>query len=145
MSIHPQPLAPIPKETALVAHVALSHGNTYVIMRDQLGTFYDDHIFADLFSKRGCPAEASWQVALVCIFQFLEGLSAVQLLRQSWVFQYYADDGRLRWRKAEGLPPIGKRYASPMIQKPTMAINAPLSGRATKFMSQKRVMTTNFM
>jgi len=44
---------------------------------------------------------------------FLKELSAVQLLRQSWVFQYYADDGHLRWRKAEDLPPAGMRYDSP--------------------------------
>ncbi len=75
MSMHPQTLAPIPEETSRVAHAALPSGNTYVIMRDQLGTLYDDHAFASLFSKRGRPAEAPWQVDLVCVFQFLEGLS----------------------------------------------------------------------
>lgn len=75
MSMHPQTLAPIPEETSRVAHAALPSGNTYVIMRDQLGTLYDDHAFASLFSERGRPAEAPWQVALVCVFQFLEGLS----------------------------------------------------------------------
>ena len=279
MSMNPQAIPPIPAETARVARVALPRSNTYLTMRDQLGTLYEDHVFAALFSERGRPAEAPWQIALVCVFQFLEGLSdpqaaeavrtridwkyalsleladlgfdfsvlskfrsrllagsaemlllegmlehfkaqgllkprgkqrtdsthvlaairtlnrlesvgetlratlnalasaapewlsehadpswfdryshrieesrlpkgqverqqyaerigadgsrllslvyeastpphlkelpAVQLLRQSWVFQYYADDGRLRWRKAEDLPPAGIRYDSP--------------------------------
>jgi transposase len=37
----------------------------------------------------------------------------IQALRQTWVFQYYAEEGRLRWRKAEDLPPAGLRFDSP--------------------------------
>jgi transposase len=44
---------------------------------------------------------------------FLKELPAVQTLRHTWVFQYYADNGSLRWRKAEDLPPAGMRYDSP--------------------------------
>jgi len=279
MSMHPQAIPPIPEETARVARAALPRSNTYLTLRDQLAILYEDQAFSALFSERGRPAEAPWQVALVCVFQFLEGLSdrqaaeavrtridwkyalsleladpgfdfsvlskfrsrllagsaemlllegmlehfktrgllkargkqrtdsthvlaairtlnrlesveetlratlnalasvapewlsehadsswfdryshrieesrlpkgqterqqyaeligadgsrllslvyepsapaflkelsAVQLLRQSWVFQYYADDGHLRWRKAEDLPPAGMRYDSP--------------------------------
>jgi len=47
------------------------------------------------------------------ISAFLHKLPAVQLLRQTWIFQYDADEGRLRWRKAEDLPPSGLRYDSP--------------------------------
>jgi transposase len=43
----------------------------------------------------------------------LRQLPAVQALRQTWVFQYYAEEGRLRWRKAEDLPPTGLRFDSP--------------------------------
>jgi hypothetical protein len=43
----------------------------------------------------------------------LKELPAVQILRQSWVFQYYTDEGQLRWRKAEDVPPAGMRYDSP--------------------------------
>src|SRR6266516_1424644 len=75
MSMHPQSIDPIPEETVRVARAAFPRGNTYVTMRDQLGTLYEDRAFADLFSKRGHPAEAPWQVALVCVFQFIEGLS----------------------------------------------------------------------
>ncbi len=35
----------------------------------------------------------------------LRELPAVQVLRQIWVFHYYAEEGQLRWRKAEDLPP----------------------------------------
>ena len=68
-------IASIPKETVRVAHAAFPHGNIYLTMRDQLGTLYTDENFAALFPKRGRPAEAPWQLALVCIFQFVEGLS----------------------------------------------------------------------
>ena len=44
-------------------------------MRDTLGTLYDDALFADLFSRRGQPAQAPWQVALVTLMQFAENLS----------------------------------------------------------------------
>lgn len=40
-------------------------------------------------------------------------LPAVQTLRQTWVFQYYAEEGQLRWRKAEDLPPAGLHCDSP--------------------------------
>lgn len=43
----------------------------------------------------------------------LRELPAVQALRQTWVFQYYAEEGQLRWRKAEDLPPAGLRFDSP--------------------------------
>ena len=75
MSMYPQAIPPIPEETARVARAALPRSNTYLTMRDQRGTLYEDHVFAALFSERGCPAEAPWQIALVCVFQFLEGLS----------------------------------------------------------------------
>jgi transposase len=64
MSMHPQVCGPIPEETTRVAYAAFPPGNPYLIMRDQLGTLYDDQDFAALFSKRGRPAEASWQLGL---------------------------------------------------------------------------------
>jgi transposase len=64
-------------------------------MLDQLGTLYDDQDFAALFSKRGRPAEAPWQLALVCVFQFLEGLSDRQAAE--------AVRSRIDWKYALGL------------------------------------------
>jgi transposase len=43
----------------------------------------------------------------------LRDLPAVQILRRTWVYQYYAQEGRLRWRKAEDLPPAALRSDSP--------------------------------
>lgn len=95
MSMHPQAIAPIPEETARVAHAALPRSNTYLTTRDQLGIFYNDQVFAPLFSERGRPAEAPWQVALVCVFQFLEGLSDRQAAE--------AVRTRIDWKYALGL------------------------------------------
>jgi transposase len=75
MSMHPQAIRPIPVETVRVARAAFPHGNTYLTMRDQLGVLYQDQDFSALFSQRGRPAESPWQLALVCVFQFIEGLS----------------------------------------------------------------------
>jgi transposase len=38
-------------------------------------TIYADTLFADLFPKRGQPAEAPGHLAVVCVLQFAEGLS----------------------------------------------------------------------
>jgi Transposase domain (DUF772) len=75
MSMHPHAIGSIPEETVRVARAAFPRGNIYLTMRDQLGTLYEDQNFAALFPKRGRPAEAPWQLALVCVFQFIEGLS----------------------------------------------------------------------
>ena len=44
-------------------------------MRDELGTIYEDHLFARLFPARGQPAESPWRLALTTVMQFAEGLS----------------------------------------------------------------------
>ena len=75
MSMPPRVIVSIPEETVRVARAAFPHGNIYLTMRDQLGTLYKDENFAALFPKRGRPAEAPWQLTLVCVFQFVEGLS----------------------------------------------------------------------
>ncbi len=75
MSMHPHAIGSIPDETVRVAHAVFPRGNMYLTMRDQVGTLYEDQNFAALFPKRGRPAEAPWQLALVCVFQFVEGLS----------------------------------------------------------------------
>jgi transposase len=95
MSMHPQAIGSIPEETVRVARAAFPRGNPYMTMRDQLGTLYDDQDFAALFSKRGRPAEAPWQLALVCVFQFMEGLSDRQAAE--------AVRSRIDWKYALGL------------------------------------------
>ena len=75
MSLHPEPIGPVPEETARVARAALAKGNPYLTLRDDLGLFYTDAQFADLFPTRGQPAEAPWRLALVVVLQFAENLT----------------------------------------------------------------------
>jgi transposase len=78
MSLHANDDFSIPAETVRVARLSLPKGNVYLRMRDELGVWYRDHDFVDLFSPRGQPAEAPWRLALVTIMQFTEGLTGRQ-------------------------------------------------------------------
>lgn len=95
MSLKPTPVGPVPELTAFVAKAAFPGGNPYVILRDTLGTFYDDERFAALFPDRGQPALAPWRLALVTVLQFAEGLSDRQAAD--------AVRGRIDWKYALGL------------------------------------------
>ncbi len=75
MSLHPQIIPAIPEETVRVAHAVLPEGNSYMQMRDHLGTLYQDQDFRDLFPSRGQPAQEPWRLALVTIMQYAEGLT----------------------------------------------------------------------
>jgi len=76
MSLCPQqPIPPVPDDTARVARAAFRTRNSYLILRDRLGTLFTDADFADLYPKRGQPAYAPWRLALVTLMQFREGLS----------------------------------------------------------------------
>jgi transposase len=75
MSLHPTDERTIPEETVRVAHAAFPKGSIYMRMRDALGPIYPDAAFADLFPRRGQPAESPARLALVTIRQFAEGLS----------------------------------------------------------------------
>ncbi len=81
MSMHPQPIGPVPQDIARVARAAFPKGNIYMQMRDVLGTIYDDEDFSELFEVRGRPAITPWKLALVTLMQFSEGLSDRQLKR----------------------------------------------------------------
>ena len=95
MSLHPQGPGPIPEETVRVAHAICPRGTLYMRIRDELGTIYEDQSFATLFSARGHPVIAPWRLALVCIFQFIEGLSDRQAAE--------AVQQRIDWKYALGL------------------------------------------
>ena len=56
--MHPAPAAPVPEETARVAHAAFPRGNAWIALRDTAGPVYDDACFAPLFALRGRPAAA---------------------------------------------------------------------------------------
>ena len=75
MSLKAQVIGPVPEETACIARAAYPRGTIYLQLRETLGTICEDEPFAALFGQRGQPAEAPWRLALVCVLQFLEGLS----------------------------------------------------------------------
>ena len=93
--MQPQPIDPIPEETARVARAAFPKGNPYMRMRDELGVFYQDAQCAALFPVRGQPAESPWRVALVLVLQYAEGRSDQQAAT--------AVRGRIDWKYALSL------------------------------------------
>jgi len=106
VSMHPQPIGPIPEDTSRVARAAFPKGNVYIEMRNVLGTIYEDGDFAELFEVRGRPAIAPWRLALVTVMQFSEGLSDRQAAE--------AVRARIDWKYALGLqltPALTSRYS----------------------------------
>jgi transposase len=95
MSLRPQPMGPIPEETARVAKAVFRRGNLYMRMRDELGPLFTDMTFAPLFAGRGRPAEAPGRLALVTVMQYVEGLSDRQAAT--------AVRSRIDWKYALGL------------------------------------------
>lgn len=95
MSLRPQPVNAVPEETARVAHAIYPKGNIYIRMRDELGMFFCDADFADLFPDQGQPALAPWRLALVTVMQFVENLSDRQAAE--------AVRDRISWKYALGL------------------------------------------
>jgi len=73
--LRPQPIGPVPEETARVASAAFPKGHPYLRLADEFGTLFTDELFAPLFPAYGQPACAPWRLALVTILQFAEGLS----------------------------------------------------------------------
>ena len=65
MSLRPQqPLPPVPNDTARIARAAFRRGNPYVLLRDRLGTVFDDVGFADLYPAECTQSDASVQPSL---------------------------------------------------------------------------------
>ncbi|MBN1566174.1 MAG: IS1182 family transposase [Anaerolineae bacterium] len=95
MSLKMSPILEVPELTAQIAWAAFPNGNNYMQMRDELGVFYADHQFVDLFSYTGQPAIAPWRLALVTLMQFAENLTDRQAAD--------AVRGRIDWKYALGL------------------------------------------
>lgn len=85
----------IPEETIEVAQAAFAKGNVYMLMRDELGTVYEDQEFAELYPQKGQPAASPWRLALVTVMQFAENLTDRQAAD--------AVRGRIDWKYALGL------------------------------------------
>jgi transposase len=45
--------------------------------------------------------------------QWLRQIPVVDILRQTWIHQYYVDNSQVCWRTAADLPPAGNRFDSP--------------------------------
>jgi transposase len=91
MSLRPEPIGPVPEETARVARAAFPKGHPCLRLRDELGPVYDDARFAALFPAYGRPAEAPWRLALVTVLQFADGLTdrqAADAVRDRLAWKY---------------------------------------------------------
>jgi len=86
----------LPDETARVARAAFPRGNPYLRMYDTLGPLFASPDFADLYPEEGQPAVDPALLALVTIFQFVEGLPDRQAAD--------AVRGRIDWKYALCLP-----------------------------------------
>jgi len=95
MSLPHQGPNALPEETVRLARAINPKETLYMHIRDHLGVIYEDQSFASLFSPRGQPAEAPWRIAMVCIFQFIEGLTDRQAAE--------AVQQRIDWKYALGL------------------------------------------
>jgi transposase len=70
VTLHPQPLPPVPATTAAAVQAAFPKGNLYVYLRAELGTLYTAQLFADLYPPEGRPVEVPpWRLALEMIMQ----------------------------------------------------------------------------
>lgn len=75
MSMYPHPIAPIPAETAQLAWKINPKGTLIMRLRDRLGSLYQDEDFVGLYPTTGQPAFDPWRLALVVVFEYVEGLT----------------------------------------------------------------------
>ena len=75
MSLRSPLVYQIPEETVRVAQAAFPKSTLYLTMQAELGMIYTNTQFASLFSATGQPALDPARLALILVFQFLEGLS----------------------------------------------------------------------
>ena len=61
MSLQVEIAFSVPEQTARIARASFRKGNVFMKMRDELGTFFEDPQFADLFPPQGQPAVAPWR------------------------------------------------------------------------------------
>jgi transposase len=78
MSLCPHTLESVPEETARVARAAFPQGHPYLLLRDTLGTIFQDDNFAACFPLEGQPGLPPWRLALVTMMQFRENLAERQ-------------------------------------------------------------------
>jgi len=102
MVLHPQLIKSIPPLTKEVAHQVFPQGNLYMSLRDELGTFYQDSDFAELYSVEGQPALHPGPLALICVMQYMANLSDREAAE--------AVAARIDWKYALGLELTAKSF-----------------------------------
>lgn len=97
MCLRVEKIAPIPPQTATIAHSAFPKGSLVMSMRDELGILYKDEQLKALFpSNEGQPAWSAWRLALITLMQYIEDLTDAQAAQ--------AVRGRIDWKYALSLP-----------------------------------------
>jgi transposase len=95
MSLQSEPIGSIPVETVRIARAACPKGTLAMRLRERLGSIFEDEQFRALYPRRGQGAQAPWQLALVTLLQFVDGLTdrqAADAVRE-----------RIDWKYALGL------------------------------------------
>ena len=75
MSLHIQPIPPIPDDLAQVVRQILPATHPLVVLGDRLSGFVSDESFADLYPAEGKPALSPALLAMVTLLQYWEFLS----------------------------------------------------------------------
>jgi transposase len=75
MTLHLQSIAKVPTETARVAKSAFPKGHILLMLRDEMGPIYTDQDFVDLYPAQGRPSLNPWRLVMICVMQFMEGLT----------------------------------------------------------------------
>src|SRR5690242_17376478 len=86
----------IPDDTAQAARASFPKGHPLMTIADEFGLLYGNAQFRALFSPTGQPALDPARLALILVFQFLEGLTDAQAAD--------AARGHLAWKYALALP-----------------------------------------
>jgi transposase len=95
MCLLPKTSFVIPEQTERVARAAFPKGSLCLRIVDELGCVFLDEQFAELFPRRGQPAEAPARLAFVTLLQYAENLSDRQAAD--------AVRARIDWKYALGL------------------------------------------
>ena len=98
MVLHPQSIKPVPTLTRKIAQQAFPKGNLYMNLRDELGIFYNDEDFTELYSTEGQPALRPWHLALICE-TLRSALNALAVVVPDWLSNIVAPDWFDRYSK----------------------------------------------
>jgi transposase len=95
MSMQPRPWPEVPALTAQMALAAFPGGSLAIRIRDRLGAWCRDEVFAGAYGVRGAPGISPAQLAVISALQFAEDLTDRQAAD--------AVRGRLDWKYCLGL------------------------------------------